>query len=149
MIKIQSKQFDPEAELRSFREHCGVSGAVASFSGHVRDEGGDVEMLELQHYPGLCEREIGGIIEAAKGRFEIKECLVVHRYGELKPGEPIVLVAVAAAHRKPALQAVDFVMDFLKTSAPFWKRETRSSGKQWIDPTRKDYGSAETWLNEE
>jgi len=149
MIKIQSQQFDPEAELRAFRETNAQCGGLASFSGYVRDDGGDVEVLTLQHYPGLCEREIGNIVEAAKNRFDIADCLVVHRFGAMLPGEPIVLVAACASHRKPALEAVDFLMDFLKTSAPFWKQETRAAQKHWIEPTQNDYASTRSWSEKE
>ena len=149
MIRLQPHPFDPEAELRAFREKAGAAGAVASFCGFVRAEAGSVEALELQHYPGLCEQEISRMTESARARFDIADVFVLHRFGRMMPGEPIVLVAASAAHRKPALEAVDFLMDYLKTSAPFWKRETTTSGERWIEPTTSDYSAVSAWSQKE
>ncbi len=149
MIKLQSDTFDPDAELRAFREQNRTAGAIASFCGYVRDEGGKVQALELEHYPDLCQREIGAMMDRARTRFDVSDGFVLHRFGRMLPSEASVLVAASAEHRKPALECVDFMMDFLKTSAPFWKRETRMSGAQWIEPTETDYSAIRSWSDKE
>ncbi|MEZ5946710.1 MAG: molybdenum cofactor biosynthesis protein MoaE [Hyphomonas sp.] len=145
MIRVQREPFSPEAELASFRAGLAGTGAVASFAGYVRGEAGGVETLELDHYPGVTEKEIARIEAMAQARFDITASLVIHRFGKMAPGEPIVLVAAAAAHRKPALAAVDFLMDYLKTDAPFWKRETGPDGARWIEPTETDRAARKDW----
>ena len=95
------------------------------------------------------EREISAMVDRARARFDVADALVLHRFGRMLPGEAIVLVAASAAHRKPALECVDFLMDFLKTSAPFWKRETRASGAQWIEPAETDYSAIRSWSDKE
>jgi molybdopterin synthase catalytic subunit len=149
MIRLQSESFDPDTELRTFREQNLTAGAIASFCGYVRGDEGRVQALELQHYPSLCEQEIKAMVQKALARFEAADCLVIHRFGRMLPGEVIVLVAASAAHRKPALACVDYVMDFLKTSAPFWKRETLASGARWIEPTETDYAASRSWSDKE
>lgn len=121
------------------------AGAMASFVGYVRGEGGGVDALILDHYPGFTEQEIGRIEGLAFERFGLIDALIIHRYGAMKPGEPIVLVSVLAAHRKAALQAVDFIMDHLKTDAPFWKREAGADGERWIEPRSDDRAARLQW----
>ncbi len=146
MIRIQAAPFDPEVELRDFVDRQSDFGAIASFAGYVRGEKGQVATLELQHYPGFTETEIEKILKMARARFEISDALVIHRYGPLGPGEAIVLVAAVSAHRKPAFEAVDFLMDYLKTDAPFWKREISPEGaSNWIEPRSQDRQARLEW----
>jgi molybdopterin synthase catalytic subunit len=145
MIRVQEEPFDPYAELERFTKKRPNVGAVASFVGLVRDEGDKVDALILDHYPGFTEKEIKRIETEARGRFDVADTLVIHRHGRMIPGEAIVLVAAAAAHRKPALEAVDFLMDYLKTGAPFWKREEGSGGERWIEPHGDDHLAREEW----
>ncbi|MCC0017752.1 MAG: molybdenum cofactor biosynthesis protein MoaE [Rhodobiaceae bacterium] len=148
MIRVQRETFFPESELAGFRAGHAGAGAMASFVGFVRAEAGHVAALELEHYAGFTESEIARIERLALERFNIDGSLVIHRFGRMLPGEPIVLVAAAAAHRKPALEAVDFLMDYLKTDAPFWKRETGPEGARWIEPTDKDRAARQDWKDE-
>ncbi len=115
-------------------------GAVASFIGLVRD----VEMT-LEHYPGMTERAIGGIVEEARTRWQVMDCSVIHRYGALKPNDQIVLVAVASSHRGDAFAACEFIMDYLKTRAPFWKKEWSAGGARWVEAKDADDKAAERW----
>jgi molybdenum cofactor biosynthesis protein B len=143
MARVQSEPFDPGAELAAFARGRENAGALASFTGLVRGEG--VTALYLDHYPGFTEREIGKIEAEAKQRFDLIDTLVIHRFGTMRPGEPIVLAAVLARHRKAALQGIDFLMDYLKTDAPFWKREADAAGAHWIEPTAADRASRAAW----
>ena len=145
MIRLQAEPFDPAAELAAFVERVPGAGAVVSFTGLVRSESGAVAGLELDHYPVLTEREIGRIADSARARFELAGLVVVHRFGALAPGEPIVFVAAAAAHRRAAFEAVDYVMDRLKTDAPFWKREHGSDGLRWIEASESDVKDRARW----
>lgn len=152
MIRVQTEAFDPHAETARFAHGRGEAGALASFVGTVRDaaHGGEVNALELEAYPGFTEKEIGQIEAAARGRFDVIDTLVIHRYGRMLPGEAIVLVAALSKHRREALQAVDYLMDRLKTDAPFWKKELRpaaSGGEaaEWIEPRRDDREARAKW----
>ena len=145
MIRVQSDPFEASEELRAFQARHQDAGAVSSFTGYVRAEDGQVSALILQHYPGFTESQIEQINEDALNRFDVQDTLIIHRWGRMEPGEPIVLVAAAAAHRKPALQAVDFLMDYLKTDAPFWKKEDTPKGSAWIEPRKQDYASRNDW----
>lgn len=144
-VSIQPHAFDTAAELAAL--DSANAGAVASFVGLVR--GGDgIAALELEHYPGFTEAEIARIEAAARARFDLIDTRIVHRYGAMKPGEPIVLVAASSKHRRDALQAVDFLMDYLKTDAPFWKREIGADGAQWIEPRADDRIARAAWETE-
>ena len=145
MIRVQSGPFDPADEMTRFTAGAPQAGAVASFVGLVRAEGDRVARLSLDHYPGFTEREMARIEAAARSRFGVDDTLVIHRYGEMAPGEAIVLVAAAAAHRQPALEAVSFLMDWLKTDAPFWKREDGPAGARWIEPRAEDRAARAGW----
>jgi molybdopterin synthase catalytic subunit len=116
---------------------------VVSFTGLTR--GGDVDRLELEAYPGFTEAEIGRIAEAARTRFALHDLMIVHRIGEIAPGEAIVFVATAAAHRREAFEAADHLMDYLKSRAPFWKKEHGPDGARWIEPTERDQADAARW----
>ena len=146
-LDILSDRFEPEAELRVFREGVEGAGAIVSFTGLVRDAAGAAEVsgLHLQHYPGYTEHEIEAIIADASARWPLQGLLVLHRVGDLAPEEPIVLVAAASAHRRAAFEAADFLMDYLKSEAPFWKKERRSDGDRWIEPRQQDYADKARW----
>ncbi len=145
MIRVSEQDFDPGTELSAF-ERSASGGAVVSFLGKVRGgEGGKVRSLVLEHYPGVTERSIAEIEAEARKRWAIDETLIIHRVGALEPGEPIVLVCVSAAHRREAFEAADFLMDYLKTEAMFWKKEVRKDGEAWIEPREADYKDAARW----
>ena len=143
MIRLQAEPFEPGALLTAFCAGRSQTGAVVSFTGLTR--GGDVERLELEAYPGFTEAEIGRIAEAARTRFCLHDLVIVHRIGEIAPGEPIVFVATAAAHRREAFEAADHLMDYLKSRAPFWKKEHGPDGARWIEPTDRDLTDAARW----
>ena len=146
-VSIQTPDFDVSAELAALRStHRGV-GAVCCFVGTVRDrnEGEDVASMELEHYPGMTEKAIEAMIDAAHQRFSIFGARVVHRVGLLQPLDQIVLVAVTSAHRGQSFQACEFLMDYLKTQAPFWKKETTPQGARWVDARVSDDAALARW----
>ncbi len=147
MIRVLETPFDLNAEIAAFNARAGAAGAVVTFSGAVRGEAGErkVTGLELEHFPGVTERSISAIEKEARRRWPVTDIDIVHRIGRLAPGEPIVLVCVAAAHRREAFEAADYLMDFLKTEAMFWKKELRSDGAEWIAPRADDYKDAARW----
>jgi molybdopterin synthase catalytic subunit len=143
-IEIRETAFDPEAQARAFRQEAvGEAGAVASFLGLVR--GAEGEELELTHYPGMTHTVIAGFAHEAQARFGVAAIAIIHRVGRMGPGEPIVQVLAASAHRRDALAAVDFLMDFLKSQAPFWKREHKEGAARWIEPTAQDHDDLARW----
>ena len=146
-VSIQHADFDLGAEVRALHQADHGVGAVASFIGTVRDRSGSVgvSQMELEHYPGMTERAIEAMIDSAFGRFDIRAARVVHRVGPLQPLEQIVLVAVSSAHRGQAFQACEFLMDYLKTQAPFWKKETTPEGALWVDARVSDDQALERW----
>ena len=146
-VSIQSEDFDLTAEAAALREGDGGIGAVAAFVGTVRDavDGRPVQLMELEHYPGMTEAAIAGMIEQACQRFEIRAARVIHRVGALGPREQIVLVLVASRHRGQAFQACEFLMDYLKTQAPFWKKEHGPEGAQWVDAREADDAALARW----
>ncbi len=135
---------DPAALLAQFAEARGDAGAIVSFTGTVRGTGG-VTALELEHHPTFSAKVIEAIGAHAKARFDIADCLIAHRVGSLAPGEPIVFVAAASAHRRAAFEAVDYLMDRLKTEAPLWKRELRADGAEWIEARASDLSDRARW----
>ncbi|MEE2692606.1 MAG: molybdenum cofactor biosynthesis protein MoaE [Pseudomonadota bacterium] len=146
MILLEPRAFDPYAHLSAFSAEAVGAGAVASFIGVVRgDDGKGVLALFLDYFPGVTEKAITQAAEEARRRWPLVGVRIVHRIGEVKVGEPVVLVAVAAVHRRPALEACDFLMDFLKTEAPFWKKERRKDGDVWIEPRAEDYADRARW----
>jgi molybdopterin synthase catalytic subunit len=145
VIRLQAEPFDPGALLSGFCAGRGETGAVVSFTGLARAEAGTVSTLELEAYEGFTDIEIGRIAEAARSRFNLHDLLVVHRIGAIKPGEAVVFVATAAAHRRAAFEAADHLMDYLKSRAPFWKKERGPDGARWIEPTERDLTDAERW----
>lgn len=142
--------FDPAEELRLFSADAAGMGAIASFTGVARPEaanGSAVHSMFLDHHPRMTQRSIEEIAGDAAGRFDIVDTLIIHRCGTIEPNEPIVFVAASSRHRRAALQAVDYMMDRLKTEAFFWKREQRDSGAHWIEPTDTDYQDKERWAS--
>jgi len=145
MIRLTTESFDPGAELTGFCAGRTESGAVASFVGIARCEGGAATALELEAYPGFTEVEIARFAETATARFSLHDVLIVHRHGAFAPGEAIVLVATAAAHRREAFEACDYLMDYLKSRAPFWKKQHGPDGARWIEPTARDLDDLARW----
>jgi molybdopterin synthase catalytic subunit len=146
-VRIQTADFDVGAEVAALRRGNPRIGAVASFVGIVREvnDGGTVAEMTLEHYPGMTEKAIGEIVEQARGRWNILDARVIHRIGTLKPTDPIVLVIVASAHRGDAFAACEFIMDYLKTRAPFWKKEQTGGGARWVEARATDDVAAERW----
>ena len=147
IVRVQEADFDLNAELTALRAGDARIGALASFVGLVRDinDGAGVSEMTLEHYPGMTEKALADIVEEAKSRWEIYGALVIHRVGPLKPCDQIVLVAVTSAHRGEAFAACEFIMDYLKTRAPFWKRETTPDGARWVDARETDDSAAARW----
>jgi len=151
VIFVHAETFDPGERLNAFTKDHTDMGAVVSFTGHVRDNANqagnmsDVSTLYLEHYPGFTETQISKIEHQAHTRWPGIRTLIIHRYGDLCPGDPIVFVAVASAHRKTAFEAATFLMDYLKTDAPFWKKENRTGGAFWIEPKDTDRQARKNW----
>ena len=145
MIRLQAEPFEPGALLTEFCAGRSETGAVVSFTGLTRAGEGEVERLELEAYPGFTEAEIDRIAEMARTRFHLQDLVIIHRIGEIAPGEAIVFVATAAAHRREAFEAADHLMDYLKSRAPFWKKEHGPNGARWIEPTERDQADAARW----
>lgn len=146
-VAIQFEDFDLSAEIAALRESDKRVGAVCSFVGTVRDrnEGDQVATLELEHYPGMTEKAIEAMIDAAMTRFDIFAARVIHRVGLLQPLDQIVMVVVTSAHRGESFQACEFLMDYLKTQAPFWKKEETSGGARWVDARVSDDAALARW----
>ena len=146
-VSIQTADFDLAAEVAALRAGDDGVGAVASFVGTVRsrNDGSAVSGMELEHYPGMTEKAIEAMIDDAQRRFDIRAARVVHRVGPLQPGDQIVLVVVTSAHRGQAFQACEFLMDYLKTQAPFWKKETTPEGARWVDARVADDAALARW----
>ncbi|MEN3278500.1 MAG: molybdopterin synthase catalytic subunit [Massilia sp.] len=147
VVRVQSGDFDLGQELARLREGDARVGAVVSFVGTVRDmnEGASVSELELEHYPGMTERALEDIVEQAKVRWPLYNARVIHRVGPMAPMEQIVLVAVSAAHRGEAFAACEFIIDYLKTDAPFWKKEQTPEGARWVDARLSDDSAKAKW----
>ncbi len=157
MIRVQAEPFDPGAEIAAFTDTSGRVGAVATFLGLVRDHhpqspgaSGPVRALTLEHYPGMTERQLRALEDEARARWPaLADVLVIHRHGHMAPGEPIVLVCTASAHRAAALEACAFLIDWLKTRAPFWKREDTADGAHWVEAKDADDAAAARWTRSE
>lgn len=146
-VRVQETDFDAAEEARRLSAgRCDI-GAIVTFTGLCRDEGGTLAALELEHYPGMAEEELARVAREACMRWPLQGLSVIHRYGKIAPGENIVLVVAASAHRKAAFEAADFLMDYLKTRAPFWKKEHRRDGSSgaWVAPKEADDAAAERW----
>jgi len=146
-IRIQQEDFDLSGEIRRLTEGRADVGGVVSFTGYCRDEGGALSALELEHYPGMAEEEIARICTEAEERWALKGLTVIHRYGKILPGEQIVLVVAASTHRRAAFEAAEFVMDFLKSRAPFWKKEHDVDGNEgsWVSARDEDEAALDRW----
>ncbi len=146
-VRVQSEDFDAGREIAAMRAGNAQVGAVAAFVGVVREmnDGSAVADMELEHYPGMTEKAIAKIIDQAKSRWNIFDVMVVHRVGRLKPTDQIVLVVVSSAHRGDAFEACEFVMDYLKTRAPFWKKEQTPQGARWVESRASDDVAAGRW----
>jgi molybdopterin synthase catalytic subunit len=146
-VRVQEADFDLNAELTALRAGDPRIGALASFVGLVRDinDGAGVSEMTLEHYPGMTEKALDAVVAEAKERWDIYGALVIHRVGPLRPCDQIVLVAVTSAHRGDAFAACEFIMDYLKTRAPFWKRETTPEGARWVDARETDNSAAARW----
>ena len=146
-IRVQQEDFDAGREIAAVRARNPKVGAVASFIGVVRDvnDGAGVAAMTLEHYPGMTEKALQAIVDEAAGRWEVLDCTVVHRVGKLEPTDQIVLVAVASGHRGDAFAACEFIMDYLKTRAPFWKKEETAQGARWVEAKDSDDTSAGRW----
>ena len=146
-VRVQREDFDAGVEAAALARGRKDVGAIVSFVGYCRDEGGRLAALELEHYPGMAEEEMTRVVREAESRWPLIGVTAIHRYGRMAPGEQIVLVAVASAHRGEAFAAAEMLMDFLKTRAPFWKRAVRTDGvaEGWLDAKGEDDASAARW----
>ncbi len=147
-VVIQEADFDTRELQQTLQGNNCDAGAVASSVGLVRagNEGREISQMELEHYPGMTELIFQAIVDEARQRWELQEARVVHRVGKLRPGEQIVYVGVSSAHRRAAFEACEFIMDYLKTQAPFWKKETSAEGDNWVDARDSDTRAAERWV---
>lgn len=144
-VAVQSQPFDVGAEVSAFTSGVRGAGAVVSFTGLVRDEGGTLSAMEIEHYPGMTEKAISAIAEEAVGRWSLADALVIHRFGKLGSGEAIMMVATAAPHRGDAFAAAEYLMDYLKSRAPFWKKELGAGGEAWVAAKDADEDALKRW----
>jgi molybdopterin synthase catalytic subunit len=146
LIQIQEEDFDIAEVNRQLYAGRSDVGAIASFVGLVRDlPQNPLQKMTLEHYPGMTEKALGKIVERARERWEILDCAIIHRVGDLKPADQIVLVSVVSAHRKAAFAACEFIMDYLKTDAPFWKKESGEQGDKWVEAKNSDAEARQKW----
>jgi len=145
-ICVQSDPFDMGAEANRFTQSATGAGAIVTFTGITRDSAaGDLAVMEIEHYPGMTERALTEIATQAMTRWQLTDCLVIHRYGRLAPTDPIMMVATAARHRADAFAAAEFLMDYLKSRAPFWKKEIAKSGTAWVAARDEDEAALKRW----
>lgn len=146
-VRVQTTDFDLGHEIKLLRENNPQTGAVVSFLGIARDfsENERIQSMTLEHYPNMTEKVLTTIISDAQHRFEISDALIIHRIGSFKPNDQIVLVAVTSTHRKAAFLACEFIMDFLKTQAPFWKKEQTENGERWVEAKQSDEMATQQW----
>ena len=144
-VRIQTDVFDAGAELNAFTDTVAGAGAVVSFTGVVRDVDGGLVAMEIEHYPGMTEKAIAAIVSEAQSRWDLAGALVIHRHGRLTAGDQIMMVATASRHRVDAFQAAEFLMDYLKSRAPFWKKEMTQSGDGWVEARDEDEAALDRW----
>ena len=145
-VSVQKEFFDFSAEIKNFSETLGNIGAIVTFTGIVRGQKSKtLDYMFIEHYPGMTETQIKLIVEGAFKRWKICDVLVIHRYGKLEPGEPIMMVATAAEHRREAFEAAEYLMDYLKSRAPFWKKEVLNGEESWVEATSEDEASLNRW----
>ncbi len=145
VVRIQCAAFDPGAELTEFIETADQSGAVVSFNGLVRDRPGGLQYMEIEHYPAMSQGAIEKLETQAVARWDLRSCLVIHRFGRLQVGDVIMMVATAAPHRKAAFEAAEYLMDYLKSRAPFWKKEITEGGEEWVASAAGDEAALDRW----
>ena len=144
-VRVQAEAFDMGAEVAAFTKAAAGAGAIVTFSGLVRDEGGTLSAMEIEHYPGMTEKALETIRGEALARWSLADALIIHRYGPLQPGEQIMMVATAARHRSDAFAAAEFLMDYLKSRAPFWKKEFGAGGSDWVAAKDEDEAALGRW----
>jgi molybdopterin synthase catalytic subunit len=144
-LSVQAQPFDLGAESNAFAAAVGGAGAVVTFTGLVRDNGGTLAAMEIEHYPGMTESAIAAMMAQAVARWTLVDALVIHRYGRLAGGEPIMMVATAARHRADAFAAAEYLMDYLKSRAPFWKKELGPDGAEWVAARDEDEAALGRW----
>ena len=145
MIRVQAMPFDPGGELNTFSASVAGAGAIVSFTGVVRDVAGSLSGMEIEHYPGMTEKALGAIRGEAMLRWDLADALVIHRIGQLEAHESIMMVVTASKHRKDAFEAAEFLMDYLKSRAPFWKKEITSDGSDWVSSKAEDEDALSRW----
>ena len=145
MIRVQAMPFDSGGELNIFSASVAGAGAVVSFTGLVRDVSGGLSSIEIEHYPGMTQKALGAIRADAMQRWDLADALIIHRFGALDVGETIMMVATASRHRKDAFEAAEFLMDYLKSRAPFWKREVTADGADWVASRAEDEDALKRW----
>ena len=148
MIRVQGEDFDIGAEIARMTEGNTKIGGLASFVGLVRDYAGDetITSMTLEHYPGMTEKQLERLEAEARKRWDLRDVLIIHRYGKLMPGDRIVLVVTASPHREASLESCQFLIDWLKTNAPFWKLEDMGSGAKWVESRQEDFAAADRWV---
>lgn len=144
VVRVQSEPFNVADELKQLKSDKFDIGAEVSFTGIVRDDG-ELQFLEIEHYPAMTESAINAIVAEAKSRWDVKGCVVIHRYGKLSPGDQIMMVATASSHRKDAFESAEFLMDYLKSRAPFWKKEITKTGEGWVAAKDSDEDALDRW----
>jgi len=144
-VRVQPEPFDMGAETNAFTASVPGAGAVVTFSGLVRDEGGTLTEMEIEHYPGMTERALEKIRSEAMQRWSLTDAMIIHRHGPMKPGDQIMMVATAARHRVDAFAAAEFLMDYLKSRAPFWKKEFGAEGESWVASKDEDEAALDRW----
>ena len=144
-LSVQTAAFDLGAEANAFAAGAATAGAIVTFSGVVRDNGGRLVAMEIEHYPGMTETAIAAMMDQAMARWSLTDAMVIHRHGRLAAGEMIMMVATAASHRAAAFQAAAFLMDYLKSRAPFWKKEIGADGAEWVAATDEDEAALSRW----
>lgn len=146
-VRVQTVDFDAGAEINRMRLARADAGAIAAFIGQVRDlnEGSQIAGMTLEHYPGMTEKALNDIVASARARWDIFDALIIHRVGKLQPQDQIVLVVVSGAHRREAFAACEFIMDYLKTEAPFWKKESTPAGERWVEAKVSDDQARDRW----
>ncbi|GGO32236.1 molybdopterin synthase catalytic subunit [Gemmobacter aquaticus] len=144
-VRVQAEPFDLGAESTAFAAGLRRAGAMVTFTGLVRDNGGALQAMEIEHYPGMTERAIAAMVDEAVTRWSLEDALVIHRYGRLGPQDQIMMVATAAPHRGDAFAAAEFLMDYLKSRAPFWKKELAADGSAWVAAKDEDEAALKRW----
>ena len=144
-VRVQAEGFDYGAECAAFAARVPGAGAVVTFAGLVRDEGGTLQAMEIEHYPGMTEKALAGIESQARARWSLVDVLILHRFGPMRPGEMIMMVATASRHRAEAFAAADFLMDYLKSRAPFWKKEHTADRAAWVQARDADEDALKRW----